>query len=122
MDKIVIGSIALTYNILAHILASVLFKNDYYDDKIKNSNVILFLVGLSGLVLSRIILKENQDITQSVTSMGLFIGGLLLIFTVFILNWNNITENFKLFIVLTFFIFLIWYSSKYFDNKIIIKN
>lgn len=104
--------IAVAYNIVIHQLVQCVFKSYSYEDRMNYGIATIFIAGLVGIVLSKIILSENESIYNSIISMGLLIGGIFLVATTIIVNWDNITDDIKLFVTLACFGGLLYYSYK----------
>lgn len=107
LDTIVTVSIVIVYNLFTHMVMTSLFKGKPY--KMRNANTItgLFVTGIVGLVLANLFLKNND-----VLKKGLNIGGIMLILTAGIANWNNINEDIKIFLTGATFMALVWLSYK----------
>lgn len=105
--------IAILYNIFIHQSIIILLKSYTYEEKMEYGLTIIFISGIIGIVLSRLLLKNNQTYSNSVVSMGMLTGGILLMLTAIIVNWNNISDDIKLFLTFTIFIgVLIYFYSK----------
>ena len=115
LDKSVFVSIAIIYNIFVHYITNLLYKNQPYEDKFESSTTFIFCAGVFALVLSKLLNKKTKY-TESVLSMGLCLGGILLILTALCVNWNNIPDNIKLFISGSAFFSIIYYAYKYDNN------
>src|SRR3972149_6326672 len=82
--------IAVLYNIFVHNITSAMYRNEVYEEKFKKSVTILFIAGIAGIVASKLLYKN------SVVSMGLCIGGALLILTSIFANWEHVSSEIKL--------------------------
>lgn len=109
VNVILICGIAIVYNLLVHSIASFTFKDLQYEEKHKNTLLMLVIFGIIGIVISQLIIFKNNK--NSVVGKGLFYGGIILILTALFSNWENMTEEIKLFLVGAIFIYLIWYAS-----------
>lgn len=109
-------SIALFYNIFVHTFTSILYKDEPFKDKYEKTTVMLLIAGIFALVLARFMSTNDVEYKNYVVSMGLGIGGLLLILTSIFANWENIEEELKVGISGAFLIVLIVFSYK-FANK-----
>ena len=112
--KLVFISISLIYNLFIHYLTSMMYKDLPYAEKHNKTVVLLVVAGIIGIFLGKVVLKRKQD---GVVDRGLFIGGIMLVFTGFIANWENISDEIKLFASGVGLIIVIWLSYKYLDKK-----
>lgn len=121
MDKIInasiIFAIAISYNLFVHHLASMLYRETPYEEKYNKTITFVFISGIIGIILSKLLLKKGQTYHDSVVSMGLGIGGVLLIITSILANWTNMSDDIKLCISALMFGGLIWYFYHYYDNN-----
>lgn len=93
---------AIGFNIFVHALGGVLFKDYQFNKKIQYTNLLLFIFGVLGIVIANLL---DDDIIKN----GLFYGGILLIMTVVIGNWDTIGNEGRLFISSSLMGMLIWY-------------
>lgn len=116
IDIIIIATIAILYNLFIHIFASLQYKDLQYQDKKKKITIILVIAGILAIIISKIL--DHMKIGKLI-SKGLFWGGILLIITAIIANWNTkyISENFKLIIIAIIFLILVWYGLRRDKNK-----
>lgn len=108
VDVITYVSIALMYNLFAHSLASITYKDLQFEAKYENTVAMLVLLGGIGIMMSKII--SDKLYKKSVVSKGLFYGGILLLLTVLMANWQTIAEEMKLFMIAGLLAILIWYG------------
>lgn len=109
-------SIALAYNIFAHSLITSLYKDIPYGERYNKTIVMLLIFGVGALILSKLLLRDGQEYGDSVVSMGLGIGGGLLIFSALIGNWENMATDLKMYISAAIFIVIFWTSYNYYDK------
>jgi hypothetical protein len=109
--------IAVFYNIFVHHLTSTLYKDVPYEEKFKKSVTMIFVSGIVAIVASKLLLKDDQKYKNSVVSMGLGIGGGLLILTSVFANWEYVSGEIKLMISGALLIGLIWFAYRYFDES-----
>lgn len=95
--------ILIAYNIFVHHMITYICKSYTYEDKIDYGIAYIFISGIVGIVLSKILLKHNEIYSESIVSMGLLIGSLILILTSVYVNWNNITDDIKIFLTTSMF-------------------
>jgi len=117
LDIFVYTTIAISYNIFVHHLATTIYKDLPFDEKYNKSLVFIFIAGLIGIVVSKLILKKGSEYTKSVVSMGLGIGGAILIVTSIITNWNNLADEIRLFLSALVFGVLVYYFYNYYDKS-----
>ena len=110
-------SIVIVYNIFVHILASISFKDEQFEEKQKNTTLMLIIFGVVGIVAS--ILLFEQYYSNKIVSNGLFYGGIILIITAILANWSNISTIMKLALAGLALGLLIWYSFKVQDSPLI---
>lgn len=110
-------SIAIFYNIFIHHLTSTLYKDAPYEEKFRKSVTMIFIAGIVGIVASKLLLKDDQQYKNSVVSMGLGIGGGLLILTSVFANWEYVSGEIKLILSGAILIGFIWFSYRYFDES-----
>lgn len=115
LDTIISGIIALIFNILVHNIISVTCKDMPFDDKITNGSTMMLVSGIIGIIVSYVSLKENKKYTDSVVSMGLGIGGALLLLTSLISNWSNIPEKLKLSMTIITFLIVVYICYSLYD-------
>nr|QBK88542.1 MAG: hypothetical protein LCMiAC01_02190 [Mimivirus LCMiAC01] len=127
-DKSIYIFIAITYNLFAHAMASMLYKNIPYEEKHHNTIMFLVVAGIVAIVIAKIHLKkDNKDKDKdkddkkekSVAhiSKGLTVGGILLLITAAFANWENLTDSFKLIVSGACLLFFIWVSYKIKNRK-----
>src|SRR3989442_722342 len=104
-DIIIYSGIAIMYNFFAYTLASLLYKNLQYNEKIHNTIVLLLILGILAIILSYFIPSKYINI-------GLYFGGILLILTTVIINYKNISDEIKLFLICLILGYLIWFAYK----------
>ena len=115
-DVLVYIIIALILNIFAHQVACSAYKNCPYDEKYEKSMILLFVLGISAIVSSNFLIKRDQKYSESVVSIGMTLGGLLLILTVIVVNWGDMTDEIRLFISGLFLIFVLYYFYNYYEK------
>lgn len=110
LDVTLYVSIAILYNLFVHSLASISYKDLQYNDKHQNTIIMLILFGAIGILISKIIEKNNKKKKQGYVSKGLFYGGILLILTALFANWDSIIGELRLFMLAGALVILIWYG------------
>lgn len=103
IDPGLIASIAIGYNILVHSLSTVIFKNYQFNAKLQYTSILIIIAGLVGILLSNS--SENHIISN-----GFYFGGILLIITAVIGNWDMLNNETKLLVASALFIGVLWYS------------
>jgi len=106
--------IAILYNLFIHLLTSKLYKNALYDEKHSNSVVFLVISGIVGIVISKIFMQHYKKYKNNIVSKGLYAGGIFLIITAIISNWDSVGDNFKIVLSGLILVIMIWipYRSK----------
>jgi len=99
-------SIAFLYNILVHNIASFLYKDQQYDEKNKSVTTFIIIAGIFAIVISKLI--EDKDNKHILVVKGMMIGGILLLITVLLVNWENITEEIKIIMMMGIFGYILW--------------
>jgi len=125
LDFFVYIIIAISYNLFIHQISAILYKDLSFEDKFNNSLILLFISGILGIIIAKLILKKEQNYKESPVSIGFCIGGIILILTTIIVNWENMNDEIKLCISCFTFGTIIWYFYNYYNkksNNIIIKN
>ena len=117
IDNTFAGLIAVFYNVFVHHIASMIYKDLPYSEKIKYISTFLIIMGIVGIVVGKIILKDNQKYKDSVVSKGLGFGGIILILTSIFSNWENINDDKKLIITALSLGALIYIAHKVFDSS-----
>lgn len=102
-DIILIITIVIVLNLFVHSLASIIYKDFQYKQKIQNTIVLLIIVGIVCIV-------GSNYITNSIISNGLFYGGIMLIIAAIFGSWDSIGDEIKLIIMAGILSLIIWYS------------
>lgn len=102
-------TIAILYNIFIHQIVTSVYKTYSYEEKFDYGIAFIFLAGFVGIIMSKILLKENEEYKTSITSMGLLTGGIMLVITSVLINWENISDDIRLLIVSIIFLGLFYY-------------
>lgn len=111
IDNIIIITIAIVFNMFTHYMASVMFKDYPFQEKYNMSVTLLFICGIMGLVIGKLVINENKY-KNNVVSNGLYHGGIILIISGLLLNWNDMNDVIKLTVTACAIIGLIFYSYK----------
>lgn len=122
LDNSVVVCIALLYNLFIHHIASTIYKNLGYHEKNQSINTFLIASGISGIVISKLILKKDQKYSDSVVSKGLVLGGILLLLTVSLISWTDMSDETRLLISGAGFVSILYIANKFFDKKDNIKD
>lgn len=105
--------IAIIYNIFIHAMITILYKNLPYHEKQHNGIVFMIVAGIFGIIIAKMYLDKNEKYKNSNVSKGIAYGGILLIITGAISNWEKLDGGFKLLISGTALFLVIWLSYKY---------
>lgn len=111
-DIIIYVSIAIVYNLFVHNFASSSYKDCQYEEKHQNTIIMIVLFGAIGIIVAKIMeknLKNNKKKTSNIAN-GLYYGGILLLLTALIANWDSVVEETKMFIAAGILGCLIWYG------------
>lgn len=107
-NPVIYLSIASIYNILVHNVASFLYKDQQYDEKNKSVTTFIIIAGIFAIVVAKLI--EDKDDKHVLVVKGMTIGGILLLITVLLVNWENITEEIKIISMMGIFGCILWYA------------
>ena len=119
LDITVYITIAISYNLFIHHLATILYKDLPFEERFDSSIMFIFIMGIVGLVISRIIIGTNKEVEMkdSVLSMGFGIGGLLLVLTAIIVSWEKMSDDLRLIISTGVFVGLVYVFYNYYERK-----
>jgi len=109
------------YNLFVHTLSGLLYKNMQFDAKKENTTILLIFFGLMGIVSYKI-LDATYGSSMSTLANGLYYGGILLLLTVLIDNWQIMNEESHFIIISVCFGFLVWYAYNYQNQNQIQKK
>lgn len=95
-----------------------------YDNKYQQSLIIIFIIGLIGLILAFTLFKNNPYFKNRTLQFGLILGNVLLLFYSIISNWNDIDDFTKVIIFSIMLGILIWYYyyTRKSDKLLVNKN
>jgi len=109
---LIAGGVAIFYNLLSHLLASMFYRDLIYEDKLKKSTVFVFITGVLAVVLSKWLPNKRTLLNKPGVTKGLFFGGLGLVATAFMVNWKNMEDGMKLFGIIAILGIFIWLANK----------
>lgn len=114
-DIIIYVSIAIVYNLFVHNFASSSYKDYQYEEKHQNTIIMIVLFGAIGIIVAKIMeknLKNNKNNKRKTSNIsnGLYYGGIFLLLTALIANWDSVVEETKMFIAAGVLGCLIWYG------------
>jgi hypothetical protein len=112
LDITLYVGIALMYNLLVHNLASISYKDLQYEDKQKNTIIMLILFGGLGILIAKLLNEKFTQYNNLYVSNGLFYGGILLILTALFASWDTIAQEMKFILIIAIFAGLIWYGYR----------
>lgn len=115
LNIIVSTSIAILYNLFVHHMASIMFKDSTYEDKINKSMIFILIAGIMGVVMAKLLFEDkdkNGKVKPSIIGSGLWLGGILLIITAIFVNWQTLSDDLKLLMIGITLVALIYYSKK----------
>lgn len=105
-------SVAVMYNIFVHHLTSTLYKNLEYKDKYTKTSILLVVAGIAGIVISKFMNDKKNKYRNPVVGSGLFLGGIFLILTTILANWDVMGDHIKLMGSGGILLAIVWYSYK----------
>jgi len=110
-------SIAILYNLFVHHMASIMFKDASYEDKINKSIIFILIAGVIAVIMSNLLFEPTKKTksgrsSTSVISSGLWLGGILLIITSIFVNWQTLSDDIKLLMIGVTLLALIYYSKR----------
>ena len=108
-DFTLFSTIAALYNMLIHSVASFLYKDMQFEDKHNNTVAFIFIAGIIGIIIAKLIVDRNKN--NYLVSRGFYIGGIMLILTSVIVNWNHMAEEMKLLFMAAGLGFAIWFAT-----------
>lgn len=117
LDITVYSAIAISYNLFIHHLATILYKDLPFEERFDSSIMFIFIMGIVGLVIARIIINPDMRLSESVLSMGFGIGGLLLVLTAIVVSWEKMSDDLRLIISTGIFVGLVWVFYNYYERK-----
>jgi hypothetical protein len=107
--------IGLFYNLFIHNLISFVYRNTEFEKKVQISSTIIIIIGIIGYIIGKYIIDND------IVSKGLIIGGLFLIITTVIGNWEYISDEIKIIFLGIGFGYLIYLAYNY-KNILLDKN
>jgi hypothetical protein len=110
-DALIYLSIAIMYNLFVHNLASITYQDLQYEEKYNNSLIMIMVFGAFGIVASKI-LSKNKKYDNKYVNNGLYYGGILLMLSILVANWSDVSDELRLIMVASLFGVLIWYCYK----------
>ena len=110
MDTALTLAVLITYNLFAHTLASVTYKDLQYEAKNQSTITMLLIIGIIGMVVAKFI-------SNKIISNGIFYGSILLILTAIMANWQNIASDARLFLMTGLFGFILWYAYTNYNTE-----
>ena len=128
-EAIVYIIIAIVFNYFTFQLMDTLFSHLQYEDRKDKKFTTLLVIGIIGMVLSKILADKNNRFYNNVAGIGFYLGGLFMIFIASTSHWYDMSKELRTFISGIGFCWLIWYCYKMFpkeknkkDKKSIKKN
>lgn len=115
-DKIDYGLyiiIPVIYNLIIHVLASTLTQNMPYKERYSNSLTLIIVAGLLALVIYNMYYDEEEGTQlENVIYQSLGLGGILLIITAILIDWQQLGDVMQVIIISTAFIMLFYFHYK----------
>ena len=108
IDYFIILSIMITFNLFMHFLASSLWQNIPYSEKINKSTIFLFVAAILAITIG--LLFDNKKYLP--IKKGLYYGGIILMLTLILTYWNILSNEIKLLLFIILLSGFIWYYYK----------
>ena len=103
----------IIYVIFIQKFADVIFCDDTYNDRYQKSLMLLFLAGVTAIILAQTIFTYNKTLQNEIIKHGFIIGGIILILYPIIIYWDKMTNETKLIVIAVIFGGLVWYFYQY---------
>lgn len=104
--------ISIAYNFFIHHLSTIIYRDMPFEEKYYKNITFLFIAGLTSIVLAKILFQKR------ILKNGITLGGIILILTSLVGNWENINDEIKLVISgASLLIILIYFNRKDKENK-----
>lgn len=103
--------IGIMYNLIISKSGHLLTENSVYKDKIQNNLIIEILGGVVAFAIAFLIFG-NKKYENKTAKYGLIFGGIILLFSSIICNWDIIEDATKLFSMIGVMCLMILYSYK----------
>ena len=114
MDIIKDGILALFFGVVYYFLVDKLvytFVDSMFEfNKYQKILILIFVVGLAGLLISLTFLQNNKYFGNRSVRYGLMLGSAMLIFYSIISNWSKIDDYTKIAVFAILLISIIWFS------------
>lgn len=98
-NKVISLTVAIMYNMFFHKLANVTGKNLDFDERKKKAINVLFMAGIAGVVIGYILIQGDFKYKSDMIGLGLQLGGIFLIASSVINNWDEMNDNLKLVLI-----------------------
>ncbi len=99
--------IGIIYTVLLMKTSEIIFSDQKYDNKVQNTLAFLFVISIIGLIISHKLLTNDSLPIK----FGLTVGSVILLFYSLVINWDLISNNTKLLILLGSFAAIIYYTK-----------
>ena len=117
-DRFVSVVVALTLNLVAHMIASNTSKELTYEDKVNRTVMVLATIGLVAVFTAkRIKGSDKQNRKYLVFAQGLWYGGLLLILTPLLVVWGGVENDMKIVLLTILMGLIVCYTKSWTDNQ-----
>ena len=113
LNTFMIIIIAIMFNIFIHAMITIFYKNYPYHERHHNGIVFMIVAGILGIIVAKMYLDKNDKYKNSNVSKGIAYGGILLIITGALSNWEKLDGGFKLLLSGAALFLVIWLSYKY---------
>lgn len=102
--------IGIFYNMIIHKFIEIINVNMQYNNKIQLNLLLSFGSAIIGIIF-------GMFVSNNAIKLGLYFGSGILLFHSVFYNWNIINDKYKLLMMATVLVILIWFSyNKYDDN------
>lgn len=106
--------VAVMFIIIIKLSIKTLYKDNYEQITEKSILTTEYLLGIAGVLVGYYVFG-SKTFGNTVIEAGLIIGGLILIFLSFVLNWDNIGDGTKLISISTVLLVIMYKSYTLFD-------
>lgn len=106
--------VAITFVIISKLSIKTLYKDNY--EKMTETTLLTYeyLIGIAGVMIGYYIFGSKL-LGNKIIKIGLIIGGIILIFLSFGLNWDKLSDETKLMTISAIMLFVIYKSYMLFN-------
>lgn len=100
--------LAIIYDLFLYKLTHVVYSDLSIVEKTQRSYQLLLLVSVAGLVIPKLLLTIPNDTLRD----GIILGSYILLCMTVVIYWNDMTDEWKLFLLGLIFFYMIWLKDK----------